>query len=333
MNETVKVYNEELVLVSTKTDTVQTTLVSVDNQRNQEFNSLQTQIGSTISSELTTLDSKLNSMSTSIASDFNGVSTDLNGISDDISNKIDDHAALTAAKLTNIEELLSEGVGPYTCGGTGGWRRAVYLDMTDLTTNCPSGWALTKRTCGRSTDGQGTCDSAYFPVIGGGYSAVCGMIKAYAFEVPLGFFGYYYGSAPQMDQCYFNGVAVMHGNPRQHIWTFAAGRVENLATNGGCPCDQGTSSNVGSDYFCEAGLTYTTSAEYQLLRYTIHADDPLWDGQGCSPSSTCCTYNNPPYFTKDLPGSFTDNIELRICNFNGKDMQDIAVERIELYVK
>ena len=179
LNETVKVYNEELVLVSTKTDTVQTTLVSVDNQRNQEFNSLQTQIGSTISSELTTLDSKLNSMSTSIASDFNGVSTDLNGISDDISNKIDDHAALTAAKLTNIEELLSEGVGPYTCGGTGGWRRAVYLDMTDLTTNCPSGWALTKRTCGRSTDGQGTCDSAYFPVIGGGYSAVCGMIKAY----------------------------------------------------------------------------------------------------------------------------------------------------------
>ena len=39
----------------------------------------------------------------------------------------------------------------HTCGGTGGWRRAVYLDMTDLNTDCPSGWRETgysKRTCG-----------------------------------------------------------------------------------------------------------------------------------------------------------------------------------------
>ena len=31
----------------------------------------------------------------------------------------------------------------YTCGGTGGWRRAVYLDMTNPNTTCPSGWQLT----------------------------------------------------------------------------------------------------------------------------------------------------------------------------------------------
>ena len=42
------------------------------------------------------------------------------------------------------------------CGGTGGWRRVVYLDMTDSNTNCPSGWNMTKsniRTCGRASDG------------------------------------------------------------------------------------------------------------------------------------------------------------------------------------
>ena len=27
----------------------------------------------------------------------------------------------------------------YTCGGTGGWRRVVYLDMTEPNTNCPAG--------------------------------------------------------------------------------------------------------------------------------------------------------------------------------------------------
>ena len=53
----------------------------------------------------------------------------------------------------------------YTCGGTRGWRRVLYLDMTDASTTCPSGWELTgysKRTCGRATDGTNTCDSATY---------------------------------------------------------------------------------------------------------------------------------------------------------------------------
>ena len=70
----------------------------------------------------------------------------------------------------------------YTCGGTGGWRSAVYLDMTDPNNNCPSGWNMTgysKRTCGRATDGYLTCDSVFFPVSGGPYSQVCGRFRAY----------------------------------------------------------------------------------------------------------------------------------------------------------
>ena len=69
-----------------------------------------------------------------------------------------------------------------TCGGTWGWRRAVYLDMTYPNTNCPSGWNMTgysKRTCGRATDGYMTCDSVFFPVSEGPYSQVCGRIRAY----------------------------------------------------------------------------------------------------------------------------------------------------------
>ena len=72
--------------------------------------------------------------------------------------------------------------GPYTCGGTTGWRRVVYWDMTDPSTTCPSGWQLTgysKRTCGRASTGSRTCDSVTFLVSGGEYSRVCGRIKAY----------------------------------------------------------------------------------------------------------------------------------------------------------
>ena len=63
----------------------------------------------------------------------------------------------------------------HTCGGTGGWRHAVYLDMTDPNTDCPCGWreaGYSKRTCGRATDGSLTCDTVTFPVSGGEYSQV-----------------------------------------------------------------------------------------------------------------------------------------------------------------
>ena len=230
----------------------------------------------------------------------NSMSIQIDDDVSDISSKIDDHDTQTAAKLMDIEEVLCRNVDCYTCGGTGGWRRAVYLDMTDPNTNCPPGWSETdysKRTCGKTTDGFYTCDSAYFPVSGGEYSQVCGKIRAYQWGVPLG----NYRSRTLINEAYFSGLAVMHGSPRQHIWTFAAGAMENangisnINQNG--PCD--TSVNipippfVGNDYFCESGYVYPGS-NYVC---EFHPDDPLWDGDGCISTSTCCSLNNPPYFT------------------------------------
>ena len=40
--------------------------------------------------------------------------------------------------LEEMKESI-KAIGFHTCGGTAGWRRAVYLDMTDPNTNCPSG--------------------------------------------------------------------------------------------------------------------------------------------------------------------------------------------------
>ena len=41
-------------------------------------------------------------------------------------------------QLPQTSDFLHESLA-HTCGGTGGWRRVVYLDMTDPNTNCPSG--------------------------------------------------------------------------------------------------------------------------------------------------------------------------------------------------
>ena len=84
-------------------------------------------------------------------------------------------------QLKNISNKVDTVYAQHSCGGIG-WRRVVYLDMTDSSTTCPSGWQLTgysKRTCGTVSTISFTCDSATFPVSGGEYTRVCGRIKAY----------------------------------------------------------------------------------------------------------------------------------------------------------
>ena len=219
----------------------------------------------------------------------------------------------------------------YTCGGTGGWRRVVYLNMTDTNTTCPSGWQLTgyfKRTCGRISTGSNTCDSATFPVSGGQYNRICGMITGYQYGGPDAFAN----TGRSIDQAYTCGVSVTHGTPRNHIWTFAAGTTESQTTSTySCPCDSTATITipqfVGSDYFCESGING------QYTGYTFHPNDPLWDGEDCLPSSTCCSLHNPPYFVKQLPTSTTDNIEARICVDDSISISNIAVELVELYVQ
>ena len=103
----------------------------------------------------------------------------LKPILNDMSQRFDARLDLIRDDLIkNLTEHISNNARN-TCGGTGGWRRTVYLDMTNPNTNCPSGWNMTgyKTTCGRTTDGSETCDSVFFPVSGGPYNQVCSRIR------------------------------------------------------------------------------------------------------------------------------------------------------------
>ena len=146
---------------------------------------------------------------------------------------------LTEVIINNRESIYD--TAELKCGGTWGWRRAVYLDMTDPNTNCPSGWNMTgysKRTCGRASTGSRTCDSVFFPVSGGPYSQVCGRIRAYQWGLLSGFWGYNDGGQTTIDSAYVNGVTLLHSSPQQHIWTFVGGLFENYTSYVyNCPCD------------------------------------------------------------------------------------------------
>ena len=361
-------FNEQLI---TKMDTLDSKLVSVNASMREEIRAIESQLEehqtqtvftlaglhsflqshtyteelTEISTKIDTLDSKIDSVNNSgvlIREDLSCIKEDLSSLNETmnrISEDVEEHDNHTTTELMNLECLQrNTTVQPiptqqplHTCGGAG-WRRVVYLDMTDPNTNCPSGWQLTsysKRTCGKVSTGTLTCDSVTFPVSGGYYSRVCGRIIAYQNSHIDAFETYHDGEVTTIDGAYVSGVSLTHGSPRQHIWTFAAGASETGYTwDDACPCDATISITippfVGGDYFCESGVNLSSTSGF-------HADDPLWDGQNCIATSTCCSFNSPPYFTKQLPSPTTDDIEARMCWWDSGDGSPI--EFIELYVQ
>ena len=220
------------------------------------------------------------------------------------------------------------------CDSTGGWMRVGDIDMTDPTQNCPSGFRLVtspKRSCGRPGSG---CVSTTFPVHGVQYSRVCGRLVAYQDKTPDAFHTYYSNRQLTIDDLYVDGVSLTHGqNPRKHIWTFAAALDDIRSDHYVCPCTKTDTAYtgavppfIGQDYFCD-----TSSRNY--YQHIFYPDNPLWDGAGCGPTSTCCSFNNPPWFCKQLPQPTTDDIELRLCADQHRDNEDAPIEIIELYVQ
>ena len=212
------------------------------------------------------------------------------------------------------------------CGSGGGWTRLAYLDMSDVTQSCPSGFRLYQiggnRACGRPSSGSGGCVSAKFFTNGISYSQVCGRVEGYSKTSPDGI----YNGNPQhnnLNSYYLDGVSITRGSPRQHVWTFIATAQTSIVVGGifNCPCSPGSVQQVpsfmGNNYYCEGG-----------------AGDPLWDGQGCvAIETTCCSSSYLPWFYRQYNTTTTDYIELRVCGDQSTPDEDVPVGLYEIYVK
>ena len=236
--------------------------------------------------------------------------------------------------------LLRESVVPllqgYSCGGSTGWRRVAYLNMSNPSQQCPSAWlkiTTPHRVCGRRSTSGASCEGLNYTTGSEQYDQVCGRITGYQLGSPDSF----RGSSLSINTYYVDGVSLTYGSPRQHIWTFSGGLDEqntNSRPDERCPCVIGSTnaplipSFVGQSYFCETGITSGF-----VNGYFYPNSDPLWDGQGCGFRSSCCTFNSPPWFNVQLPSFTTDNIEVRICGNQGTGNEDTPIQLIELYVK
>ena len=222
-----------------------------------------------------------------------------------------------------------------TSCGDGGWMRVASLDFSNASTSCPSGLLERVdsgiRTCGIESS-EAACPSVMLSTSGVEYTKVCGKILAYQFSSTDAFAA----GIDDIDGSYVDGVSLTYGDtPRNHIWTFVAaldefGHGNSLVI---CPCSSSVSSVgtsppsfVGDDYFCDAGaVTFAFDMFY--------GNNPLWDGSGCGSTSTCCSFNTPPWFLKELSSPISDDIEMRVCRDESRGNEDIALSSVEIYVQ
>ena len=220
----------------------------------------------------------------------------------------------------------------------GNWMRIAHLNMSDPSAECPQDWREVDspiRTCRREF--ETSINSVKYSSFGIPYSKVCGRVVAYQFGTPDAFGGFNLLNQDTIDNAYVDGISITYGHPRNHIWTFAASHGGQISINNRCPCNSNdevsTPLFINNDYFCEDG-TISTSEDIRFID-----SNPLWDGNGCTGSSTCCEFNNPPWFCRQLPEPTTEDIEIRILtavidNDNVRlENEDTPTELIEIYVQ
>ena len=219
-----------------------------------------------------------------------------------------------------------------SCGGvTGGWVRVAYLDKTNSSQNgmCPSGLtqhtSFMVRTCRRNDTSAG-CSSVRLTSRELSYSKVCGRITALTEGAPDGFMRTD-DADMYINGTYVDGVSLTHGAPRQHIWTFAVTSSDTSR----CSCNNSNTAGtpppeyVGNDYFCDT----------RLRGSGVDKDLVLWQGTDCTSSNACCSFNNPPWFYKQLSQPTTDDIEMRVCRDEdcGAINEDIYIQIAEVYIQ
>ena len=211
-----------------------------------------------------------------------------------------------------------------SCGGvTGGWIRVAELDMTNSSHQCPGVLQQTNsngRAC-RIASNSAECSQAVTYSTISEYSKVCGKIRGFQTGTPDSFVNS--ANAGSLEGNYVDGVSLTHGHPRQHIWTFAA-----YSQNTRCLCDRPTSHTrvinpppfVSTDYFCDTGTRGSLN------------NIALWEQAQCN-TYTCCPFNSPPWFYRELPQPTTDDIDMRICRDQERGDEDMQIQVIEIYVQ
>ena len=325
--------------------------ISAIDSRTQEINSSQQMLSQQLQQDILAIDNRIEQVNISLLQQVNEVQTQAQETVDGL-EALGELPTFPASSCAAILSSLPSGfyylrasngsaVRVYcdmtlSCGGvTGGWARVVDVDFNDSSNACPSGFRedidANLRTCVKGDDTATGCNSIDYSTSNITYSSVCGKVIAYQLGTPEAFSRFIVISSLGISSQYLDGISLTHGNPMQHVWSFAVGVTESHTDRFGCPCNTGSTISVmntfiGTDYFCDSAASSISSG----ARYP---DNPLFDGVGCAATNECCSFNNPPWFYKQLLQSTTDDLEMRVCRDESGTNENILVQSIELYVR
>ena len=120
--------------------------------------------------------------------------------------------------------------------GDGLWYRVAYLNMSDPLQQCPSAWREYNtsgvRACGRPVSSTGSCPATVYSInLQYKYNQVCGRVIGYQVTTPDTV-----RINKNINQIYIDGVSIIHGSPRSHIWSYAGAWTEIEGGTNACPC-------------------------------------------------------------------------------------------------
>ena len=224
------------------------------------------------------------------------------------------------------------------CGSEGGWRLMANINMTNPEANCPSSLRVItsthppRRACARTVDYG--CSEVTFPVHDLQYTEVCGHVRGYQHGNPDAFRNY------GQKTWYADGIAITHGTPRKHLWSYVAGVAEDsFYLDNGCPCAVNRTFSylkpfIGSNYFCESGVTLSVIVMDQKGHpQKTYWNDPLWDGQGCPTNNQCCAPGNYGWFYRNLNNMTSEDITVHWCGDENRGKEDVYTDIVEIYVR
>ena len=114
------------------------------------------------------------------------------------------------------------------------------------------------------------------------------------------------------------------------MWTYASGLSNDGNKKSNCPCATTSGKRppafVGNNYYCESGDV----GAHEYVPYYL--SDPLWDEKGCGSGNGCCAQVGMPWFYRKLPKPVAEDFEVCICKSETHSREDIAVEKLELFV-
>ena len=328
--------NEKVQQLNTSINVLNQQLSQQNDSVYQQLNEVVQQLNTSINM----LDHQLSQQNDSVYQQLNEKVQQLNiSLNQQLSQQIQQLNEKVQQVNKNVNMINQQLSASRSCGkdmATGGWRRVAELDMTKSSHQCPSGlmehtYSSGKRICRMKSDSP-SCSSVTYPMDDLGYSKVCGRIRGYQIGSTDAFAFSTSRPNTNINDYYVDGVSLTHGNSRLHIWTFASAMHEiNSEPVSRCSCQVGSRTKppafVGNDYFCDTG----SAGQFEFG--TFYGGNPLWDGAGCGSSNRCCTFNNPPWFYKELSRSTSNNIEMRVCRDQARSDEDVVIDKIDIYVQ